>query len=356
MKKTLLFSATLFALTSVAQTPIYLYKNGKVIYSGNVVPDSIVFHAPAQDDTQGGDAAGGSESGSTEMFLTPSQYMNNIKNTITTNVPGSATQQNGGGKMESIKYYSNLARKQKAADVLLPANYDKNKKYPVMYVNHGIFGTEKSMQDESNGIRSMANNLAASGEAKEMIIVYTAMYTCPTKDNCSGFSAEECKYYDDFREDLIDCLMPYINQNYSTYTDREHTAISGFSMGGREALYIGLTKPEYFGYIGCACPAPGVTPAQDMFMTHPGNMQKSELKFKDGEPTPYVFLITGGTNDGTVGTFPKEYHETLTSNGVEHQWQEIQGGGHDASCIVPMYYNFIKNIFKTASDLMSGGR
>ena len=73
-----------------------------------------------------------------------------------------------------------------------------------------------------------------------------------------------------------ECLIPYINSNYSTYTDREHTAISGFSMGGREALYIGITKPKVFGYIGCACPAPGVTPAQDNFMVHPGNMQPGE--------------------------------------------------------------------------------
>lgn len=352
MKKSLLFSAAICAFTALAQTPIYLYKDGKVFYSSNVIPDSIVFHAPADDGSQGG----GSQGGSTEMFLTPAQYMNNIKGNITTNVPNNVKDNNGAGTLESISYYSSLAHKNKNADVLLPANYDKNKKYPVMYVNHGIFGTEKSMQDESNKIRTMANNLAASGEAKEMIIVYTFMYTSANSENCGGFTAEECKKYDDFREDLIDCLMPYINQNYSTYTDREHTAISGFSMGGREALYIGITKPEVFGYIGCACPAPGVTPAQDMFMAHPGNMQKSELKFKNGEPTPYVFLITGGTNDGTVGTFPKEYHETLTANGVDHIWQEIQGGGHDASCIVPMYYNFIKNVFKNASDLMSGGK
>ena len=352
MKKTLLLSAALYAITAAAQAPIYLYKDGKVIYSGNIIPDSIVFHAPAQEEQGGGEGGGGT----TEMFLSAQQYMTMIKPGVTNNVPGNATSANGGGTMQSISYYSTLARKNKSADVLLPKNYDKGKKYPVLYVNHGIFGNEKSMQDESNKIRSMANNMAESGEAKEMIIVYTAMYTCPTKDNCAGFSAEECKYYDDFREDLVECLMPYINSNYSTYTDREHTAISGFSMGGREALYIGLTKPEVFGYIGCACPAPGVTPAQDMFMTHPGNMQKNELKFKDGDPLPYVFLITGGTNDGTVGTFPKEYHETLTSNNVDHIWQEIQGGGHDASCIVPMYYNFIRSIFKTSADLMSGGK
>ncbi|MCQ2218268.1 MAG: hypothetical protein MJZ33_07260 [Paludibacteraceae bacterium] len=354
MKKTLLLSAALCALTAVAQSPIYLYKDGKVIYSNTILPDSIVFHEPVDN---GNNEDPNEQDSNTELFLSSEQYMNCIRNTIVNPAPSNVTgNTNSDGTMQSISYYSNIARKMKNADVLLPKNYDPNKKYPVMYVNHGIFGTEKSMQDESNKIRTMANNLAASGEAKEMIIVYTFMYTSSNSDNCSGFNQAECKKYDDFREDLIDCLMPYINQNFSTYTDREHTAISGFSMGGREALYIGITRPQYFGYIGCACPAPGVTPATDNFMSHIGNMQESELKFKDGEPTPYVFLITGGTNDLTVGTFPKQYHETLQRNNVDHLWQEIQGGGHDASCIVPMYYNFIKNIFKNASDLMSGGR
>ncbi|WP_254557734.1 alpha/beta hydrolase-fold protein, partial [Salmonella enterica] len=53
-------------------------------------------------------------------------------------------------------------------------------------------------------------------------------------------------------------LMPYINENYSTYTDRAHTAVCGFSMGGRVSLHLGFAMQDTFRYVGAFCPAPGI--------------------------------------------------------------------------------------------------
>ncbi|MBQ7009460.1 MAG: glycoside hydrolase family 11 protein [Ruminococcus sp.] len=273
-----------------------------------------------------------------------SSYMEKIKNTITNNVPSNITaNSNNGCKEEKITYYSSVAKKNKKAVVILPPNYSTSKKYPVVYVNHGIFGTENDMVGYC---KSIGGNLMASGEAEEMILVSCAMYTSQNSDQCGGFTAEECAKYDAFREDLIECLMPYMEEHYSIKTGRENTGICGFSMGGRESLYIGITRPEYFGYIGAACPAPGITPAQDSFMVHPGNMQPSEFKIQNHAYDPYILMITGGTNDTVVGTFPKQYHEMLTNNNQPHIWQEIQGGGHDSVCVNPLMYNFLKNAFK----------
>ena len=269
-------------------------------------------------------------------------YMESVS--ITNNVPSNITgSENNECKEERITYFSSVANKNKKAVVILPPGYTTSKKYPVVYVNHGIMGSEGDMVGYC---KSIGGNLMKSGEAEEMILVSCAMYTSQTSDVCSGITAEECAKYDAFREDLIECLMPYIEENYSVKTGRENTGICGFSMGGRESLYIGITRPQYFGYIGAASPAPGITPAQDMFMVHPGNMQPSEFKVQDHTYDPYFLMITGGTNDMVVGTFPKEYHDMLTANGQPHIWQEIQGGGHDASCINPLMYNFLKYAFK----------
>lgn len=273
----------------------------------------------------------------------PSSYMEQVRSSITANVPDSIINGTNGVTSQEITYYSTVAGKNKKAVVILPENYSTSKKYPVVYVNHGIMGSHNDMVSYC---KSIGGNLMKNGEAVEMILVSTAMYTSKTSDQCSGITAEECVNYDAFREDLIECLMPYMEKNYSIKTGRENTAICGFSMGGRESLYIGITRPEYFGYIGAACPAPGITPAQDMFMVHPGNMQPSEFKIQNHAYDPYILMITGGTNDSVVGTFPQEYHNTLTTNGQDHIWQEIQGGGHDASCVNPMMYNFLKNVFK----------
>ena len=271
-------------------------------------------------------------------------YMDSLRSSITANVPANITSgSNNGCTEEKITYYSSIAKKNKNAVVILPPNYSTSKKYPVVYVNHGIFGSENDMVGYC---KSIGGNLMASGEAEEMILVSCAMYTSENTNQCSGINAEECARYDAFREDLIECLMPYMEEHYSVATGRENTGICGFSMGGRESLYIGITRPQYFGYIGAACPAPGVTPGTDSNMVHPGNMPESEFKVQDHAYDPYFLMITGGTNDTVVGTFPKQYHEILTTNGQPHIWQEIQGGGHGDNCIHPLIYNFLKNAFK----------
>lgn len=275
-----------------------------------------------------------------------SAYMDKVRASMTNNVPASATNGNSNyGTFEKITYYSSTAGRNKSANVLLPDGYSTSEKYPVLYINHGIFGDENSMISGMS-IREMAGNLAQSGEAEKMIIVFPQMFSSNTMTSPGGMDQATCVGYDMFLDDLTKDLMPYMEKNYSIKTGRENTAISGFSMGGRESLYIGVMRPDLFGYIGAACPAPGVTPGSDMFMSHPGNMQESEFKIKDTSNYPYLWLITGGTNDSVVGTFPKQYHDILTTNGQDHIWQEIQVGGHDASCVTPMMYNFLKNIFK----------
>ncbi len=275
-----------------------------------------------------------------------SGYMENVRKSMTNNVPASATSGNSNyGTLEKITYFSSTAGRNKTANVLLPDGYSASEKYPVLYVNHGIFGDESSMLSGMS-IREMAGSLVQSGEAVKMIIVFPQMFSSNTMTSPGGMNQETCVGYDMFLDDLTKDLMPYMEQNYSIKTGRENTAISGFSMGGRESLYIGVMRPDLFGYIGAACPAPGVTPGSDMFMSHPGNMQESEFRINDVKNYPYLWLITGGTNDSVVGTFPKQYHDILTANGQDHIWQEIQGGGHDASCVTPMMYNFMRNIFK----------
>ena len=77
-------------------------------------------------------------------------------------------------------------------------------------------------------------------------------------------------------------------------------------MGGREGIYIGISRSDLFGYIGGACPPPGIVPAVDFFMKHKGSMTEEEFKIKDTSNLPYILFITGGDSDGVVGTFPKE--------------------------------------------------
>lgn len=249
------------------------------------------------------------------------------------------------GTIEHKTYHSETTGLDRGVNILLPGNYDDEKKYPVLYLLHGIFGDENSMTDPNNKIVEMLGNLAADGEAKEMIVVFPNMYASSDPNQAPAFDAESVKPYDNFINDLVDDLMPFIEENYPVLTGRKNTAIAGFSMGGRETLFIGLQRPDLFKYVCAISPAPGLTPGQDWAMTHEGQLSEEELTFDGKDFKPAIFMVMCGTDDHTVGTFPKSYHEIFEKNGTEHLWYEVPGADHDANAIKSGLYNFLRYIF-----------
>lgn len=252
------------------------------------------------------------------------------------------------GKIDHVTYYSNTCKMERAFSILLPASYDGEKKYPVVYFQHGIFGDENCIiRDENNKIRQITANLAADGKAKEMIFVFGNMFATDDPNQKPGFNAKDVLPYDNFVNELANDLMPYIESHYSVLTGRENTAVCGFSMGGRESLYIGLLRPDLFAYVGAIAPAPGLVPGKDGFMVHEGSFSsEDDVKYTEGMEKPDFVMICCGTIDGTVGQFPKTYHKIFEKNGLEHTWFEVLGANHDSMAIRSGLFYFVSNIFK----------
>jgi len=257
----------------------------------------------------------------------------------------------GYGKFKHETYYSETCGMDRGFNILLPSDYDAACEYPVLYLLHGIFGDENSMTDSSNKVVEMVANLASQGIIEETIVVCPNMFAKDDPSIQPGFTAEQCLPYDNFINDLVNDLMPYIESNYSVKTGRENTMLAGFSMGGRETIYITLQRPELFGYVCAIAPAPGVTPAKDNFMEHPGQMSEDEFKFAEGAVEPDVFIITAGDRDSVVGKFPKGYHELFDTNGVDHIWYEIAGADHDTNAIKSGLFNlFMQTAYSKSNN------
>jgi len=261
------------------------------------------------------------------------------------------------GTVEDISYESTVIKSDAAtvtrkAKVVLPKGYSKNKKYPVMYMIHGIFCNETTFYN--NNLQSVIWNAIADG-AEEMIVVFPNACANETgTDNGLGFHIDHYRAYDNFINDLRECLMPYMEKNYSIKTGRENTAIFGFSMGGRVALQIGFSMQDDFRYVGGICPTFGILEYENMGVHEDGLFTEKTFTLQDKYMDDTLVMIGAGTNDGIVRTEPKRYSDALMANKVPHLYYETYGGdakdkgdgGHSEPTYKFGTYQFVKRIFK----------
>lgn len=280
------------------------------------------------------------------------------------NIPNGYTAKNQANKgeverfeYESTEYISDDESAKKTpidryAMVVLPKDYSKTKKYPVVYMLHGLSDTPESMVgngilNDGAGTQYVVWNAIANGDVKECIVVYPCV--CCNEEGKSNFNtdAKTASYYDYIINDLTKVLMPAINKEYSTLTGRENTAVCGFSMGGRETLNIGIRRPDLFSGIGLFNPAPGALDGGDM-------LTKADLKLADEYINSTYIQITKGATDTVVNSNPTNYYNALKAAGIPCSYYETMGGdpagkgngGHWATVYHHGLYNFLKRIFK----------
>lgn len=262
---------------------------------------------------------------------TPTPFLENPDYTAPKNIH--IKNENCCGEIEEFFYDSTAIAEgetvQRRAMVALPIGYKPTKKYPVVYALHGFNGWEKSMLDDGAGYVTW--NACAEDTAREVIVV------CPNV--CANKSGvHEVPAYDNFINDMVNCLMPAVEKKYPVLTGRENTAIWGFSMGGRESLQIALTRPDLFGYVGAFCPAPGVIEY----------LKKENMKLPDEYKDNTLILIVKGANDDLVGDNPLLYHKALEETKTPHLYYETMGfggGGHHSNVFLHGYYNLLVRAF-----------
>lgn len=238
----------------------------------------------------------------------------------------------GYGEIVGIEYYSTTTQCDRKANIILPDGYSEDTTYPVVYLLHGIGGSENEWIREGKP-QEIIGNLIADGEVVPFIaVIPNIRATAPETDTSDIYGANNVNAFDNFINDLRDDLMPYMAEHYNIYTDREHTAICGLSMGGMESLSIGFQMLDTFGYIGAFSPAPSLNTAL--------------LNLSGSDYIPYFVMICNGDADEVVHNIPKDYHNVMVMNGVEHVWYEIPGGKHNFGVWNDGLYNFLKRIFK----------
>ncbi len=135
------------------------------------------------------------------------------------------------GKIDSVVYNSKTVGNDRKALVYLPPDFSKDKKYPVLYLLHGIGGDEKEWLIHGQP-QVIFDNLYAENKIEPMIIVLPNGRAMKD-DRAIGniFDKEKVDAFATFEKDLLKDLIPYIEKKYPVLRDREHRAIAGLSMG-----------------------------------------------------------------------------------------------------------------------------
>ena len=150
------------------------------------------------------------------------------------------------GKIDTITYKSRTVGTDRRALIYTPPCYSKDKKYPVLYLLHGIGGDE--MEWFINGHPEVIlDNLYAEKKVEPMIVVLPNGRAMKD-DRATGniMAPDKVQAFASFEKDLISDLIPFIEKNFPVIKDAEHRAIAGLSMGGGQSLNFGLGNLDKF--------------------------------------------------------------------------------------------------------------
>jgi len=181
------------------------------------------------------------------------------------------------GKVERVDYDAKAV----AADLKLamvvytPPGYSKDKKYPVLYLMHGAGQNERDWT-QSGRAHVIMDNLIADKKIEPMIVVFpngnasnsprggrragpggaggaprgsaAAPGDTAARRGRGGFGRG--MGFGPFENDLLKDIIPYVESHYSVYTDANHRALAGLSMGGMQTRTIGPAHSDMFAYLG----------------------------------------------------------------------------------------------------------
>ena len=242
------------------------------------------------------------------------------------------------GCVRSIYYFSQEQNKWRHAMVYTPAEYDnaKNakKRYPVLYLQHGMGEGETSWTLQGK-MQHIMDNSIAKGEAVPMIVV---MESGDIKAPFGGGSNRQgmSTYGNSFYPVLLNDLIPYIDQNFRTKSDRENRAMAGLSWGGHQTFDIVLNNLDKFAWMGTFS---GAIFGLDVKTAYNGVFANAD---EFNKKIHYMYMNWGSDDFIKSGDIVKQLREL----GVKVDSSESAGTAHEFLTWRRGLHEFIPHLFK----------
>ncbi len=268
------------------------------------------------------------------------------------------------GEVRSVWYFAESTGENRHAYIYTPPGYDKNvsQRYPVLYLQHGM-GEDRRAWSNQGRANFILDNLIAEGKAKPMIIVMEdggiaagfgggrrqgprpAAGQGQGQRPAAGQGGQRpggapggmASFWDGFGSVIIKDLIPMVDANYRTLSDREHRAIAGLSLGGTQTYQISQANLDKFANIGIfSAPFgfPGVETGYDGLLKKPDEFNKMVK----------VFFISMGSKEGANSG--RGIHEELDKAGIKNVYYEAPGTAHEFQTWRKSLYGFAQILFQ----------
>jgi enterochelin esterase-like enzyme len=235
------------------------------------------------------------------------------------------------GKLETVEYDSKTVGIKRQAQVYTPPGYSKDRKYPVLYLLHGIGGDENEWT-RGGKANVILDNLYGDKKLVPMIVVLPNGRASKDVTARSPFP-QQSPAFAAFEKDLLNDLIPFIEKTYSAKADRQSRALAGLSMGGGQSLNFGLSHLDTFAWVGGFSSAPNTKPAGDLLKDPADAAKKLRLLW-----------VSCGDRDRLM-RISQRFHEVLEQKKVPHIWH-IDSGGHTFPVWKTDLYHFAQLLFR----------
>lgn len=230
------------------------------------------------------------------------------------------------GLVSERVYFSKITGAWRRCFVYTPAGYEKNPqtRFPVLYLQHGSFEDETGWPSQGKA-NLILDNLIADQKAVPMIIVMDNGYAYKPQNGEADPKARPMSYFEDV---LIQEVIPMIDSEFRTLSDRDHRAIAGLSMGANQTMRIIMNHLDKFSYYGGFSGTSNYPSSEEI---DPATFLNG--KFNDGKAVNsqiHVFWLGLGTKEpnpfpASVGAFRK----MLEQQGINYVYYESQGTAHE---------------------------
>lgn len=245
------------------------------------------------------------------------------------------------GQVGSIEYNSKTMGTMRRLLVYTPPGYSRGRRYPVLYLLHGLGGSEKDWKD-AGAADVILDNLYARRKIVPMIVVFpNGSYIYNSRSARSV--AQQPTGYSAFEADMLRDVIPMIDGRFSTKKSAASRAMAGYSMGGFQSLSFSPAHLDTIGWIG------GFSSALNMKLTRDLGVTPSKINQK-----VKLFWISCGDQDRLLPQ-NQELHRYLKKNGVRHIWH-LDSGPHDIVVWKNDLYLFSQLIFRPSQGFHTAPR